>query len=540
MKINKIRLDFDRYLCECTSSHCVMMSGKKEYIPKKLIHLLKKKKKFAIVPKWYFEAKTNIQVEDIEKTKFVSFGGKILDSHKSENCQLTESKKFPLRPKQRELCLRHIKSRYTAWVSDAGTGKTLCTATIAYSRWVSGLIKHMFVMCPAHLVKQWNDLVASYFPDFKDFTVVSIDSASRESSLSKSLEKFNSIDGDIELIIDESQYIKNNTAIRSKKLEKNFRAKYVQIATAFPIERSAGDLFYQFGVMNRDIIGCENYNQYERNFMILGGNDGERIVAYRHTKELKERISPYIARMTFSEVNDLIPPVKERFVYFDMNDQQKQAVSAIENLIVQMQTTSGWLPENKKYMIDTFLHKVCSGYVPSEEEINTTFKDFGNLGDSAENITKIGQIAYNPYNNRINCLKEQLKIMGDKQVIIWCKYIDEINTIKSMLPDSVVIDGSVTGKKRDVAEETFKEKKCKYLIISIGINSGLNFNNCHKTIFFSNDYSRTKRENAKLRIQRADQTKACEAVFLIANNSLDIRIWENAKHKNKVCDIFEG
>jgi len=535
----KIRLDFDRYISEFDDSHLVIIDGKKEYIPKSIIHLLKKKRKFAIVPRWYFEKKTDITIENIEETKFISIGGSILNSHKAEKCSVIESKVFPLRKKQRELVNHFISSRFIAWLCDAGTGKTICTTTIAYSRWKAGLVSNTFIMCPAHLKTQWEKLILSYYPDFSDFHIVSIDSTSTDNGLEKTLKKFNDLDGEIQLIIDESQYLKNNSANRSRNLEKNFNAEYVQIATAFPIERSAGDLFYQFGVMSREIIGCENYGQYEQNFLILGGNDGERIVAYKNTEQLKERISPYIARMEFKEVNSDIPPVAERYVYFDLNKEQKEAIGAIENLIVQMQTKTGWLPENKKYMIDTFLHKICSGYVPTQEEINTTFKDFGKLGESADNIRKIGQIAYNPYNNRIKALKEQLEILRNKQVIIWCKYIDEIKTIHSEIGNSIVIDGSVTGKKRDQAEDDFKSGKYQYLIISIGINSGLNFNNCHKTIFFSQDYSRTKRENAKLRIQRADQIKPCEAIFIVANNSLDVRIFENAKHKNKICNIFE-
>ncbi len=105
-----------------------------------------------------FEEITGIEVEPLE-THFVSLGGAILPHHKAPPCDLVESESYPLLPKQKEQVQQHISSKYTAWLCEAGTGKTLCTLTIAYSRWRAGIVKHTFVLVPASLVKQWKDLI---------------------------------------------------------------------------------------------------------------------------------------------------------------------------------------------------------------------------------------------------------------------------------------------------------------------------------------------------------------------------------------------
>lgn len=543
MSLPRIRKDFK---CIVTDEKLKAIlfrdfDGKEYWIPRSLCTLIKQKDDRVIVTiaAFKFEEITGTHVEPLETT-FATLGGDILPHHLAPGCPLIESAGYPLKPKQRELVTHHIRSLYTAWLAEAGTGKTLCTTTIAYSRWRAGLISHTFILCPASLQKQWKDLIKLYYPDFTAFTVMSTHSASMDVSLQKSIAKFRKEKGDVQLIVDESHLIRNQSARRSRNIEKKFPAKYVQIATAFPIERNAADLFYQFGTMNRKIIGEENYGAFQAKFLLFGGNDGEQIVAYQNTAELKRRISPYIARMTLAEVHSTLPEIEFHNVYFPLNTEQKQAYAALENLLARLRDNSKWVPAHKKYMINTFLLKLSSGYTPSEDEIKTTFADLGRLGESADNLRKIGAIAYNPHNNRIKKLRETLGEIGNEQVIIWCSFVDEIKTIADELPRAVAIFGEIDLKERDHIIEKFKAAQVQYLVISVAINEGFNLQCCRNAILYSDNYSRTKRENAIKRIHRIGQDKQCRVYRLLAEKSVDIRILEVGKRKDKICNIFDN
>jgi len=543
MELPRIRKDFKCIVNDKPLKAILFrdFDGKEYWIPRSLCTLIKQKSDRVIVTiaAFKFEEITGTTVEPLE-TAFASLGGDILPHHNAPECQVIESEGYPLKPKQRELVHHHVKSQYTAWLSEAGTGKTLCTLTIAYSRWRAGLITHTFILCPASLQKQWKDLIAQYFPDFTAVTVMSTHSASMETSLQKSIAKFQKAKGDVQLIVDESHLIRNQSAQRSRNIEKKFPARYVQIATAFPIERNAADLFYQFGTMHREIIGEENYFQFLKNFLLLGGNDGEQIVAYQNTAELKRRISPYIARMTLKEVYSELLPIEYHNVYFPLNTEQKQAYAALENLMIRLQEKAGWISKNKRYMINTFLLKLSSGYTPTPEEIQTTFADLGRLGESADNLRRISAIAYNPHNNRIKALREIIETIGDEQAIIWCSFVDEIKTIEAELPGAAAIFGEVDMKERDRVIDRFKAGEVKYLVISIAINEGFNLQHCRNAILYSDNYSRTKRENAIMRIHRIGQNSQCRVFRLLAEKSVDLRILEVGKRKDKICNIFDN
>lgn len=540
MSLPRIRKDFKAIAKETNKAICFLdFDGKEYWIPKSVCTLIKEKKSkiIATLAAFKFEEITGVEVEPIEKS-FASLGGEILPHHKATKCDVIESNTFPLKPKQRELVNKHINSRYTAWLCDAGTGKTLCTLTVAYSRWKAGLISNTFILVPASLQNQWEDLIKEYYPDFEAYTIRSIHSASMDSSLERLQKDFNNHIGDVQLIIDESHLLRNQSAYRSRNIEKYFKSEYVQIATAFPIERNAADLFFQFGVMSREILGEENYGAFQNKFLLLGGNDGEQIVAYQNTEELNKRISPYIARMTLVDVHGGLPDIIYKNVYFELNIEQKEAYAALENLMIRLQEKNNWMPANKRYMINTFLLKLSSGYVPTKEEIETTFKDLGKIGGSSDNIRKICNIAYNPHNNRIKALRKELEAIGNEQVIIWCSFVDEIKTLREELPNSAAIYGEKDLKTRNLILDRFKKGNFQYLVISIAINEGFNLQNCRNAILYSDNYSRTKRENAIKRIHRIGQYKQVYVRRLLAENSLDLRILEVGKRKDKICNIF--
>lgn len=529
----KIRKDFKAIIKQTENAILFLnFNGKEYWIPKSICTLIKEKKDkiVATIAAFKFEEIENIKVEPLT-TSFNLIGSEVLPHHVSE-CKLIESKTFPLLEAQKECVLKCLKSKHNAMLCDTGTGKTLMSLTIAYSRLKQGLIDNVVVFCPASLKTQWMDLSFEYFPDIK-INILSIHSASNKTSFERIFKEFKQIQGIKYLIVDESALCQNQSAKRSRNIEKHFNAEYSSILTAFPIERNAGDLFYQFGIMSRDIIGCENYGQFHSKFILLGGSDGEQEVAYKNTKELSERISPYIVRLSKKEVDKTIPDKVYHEVYFDMNENQYKAYNLINGLMSQYK----FLPKNKRYQLDVFSKKISSGYIPTNDEINSIFMNLGKLGEAANNVQRINTISFSSQNNRIDSLKNVISGI-DGQIIIWCNFIDEIRSIHSILPDSGMIFGEQNMKERDIVIKSFKENRIKYLIISIAINEGFNLQNCNHAVFYSDNYSRKKALNAEDRIHRIGQNKKCHIYRLIARKSIDERIKKVRQRKEKICNIF--
>lgn len=530
----RIRKDFKSIVKQSDKAILFIDFDNKTYwIPRSICTLIKEKENNIVVTlaTFKFEEITNIKVEPLT-TIFPTLNNEILAHHKT-NCKIIESKTTPLLLPQRKRVEQLISSKYSALFCDAGTGKTLMSLTVAYSRFKAGLINHIIVLCPAALQIQWKELTREYYPEIV-INIYSIHSTSYIDSLERIKKDYYNKIGAIQLIIDESHLCKNQTAKRSRNISKSFKAEYAMILTGFPIETNAGDLYYQFKILDSEILGAENYGQFQKSFLLLGGNDGETVVAYKNTKELAERINPYIVRLTKKEVCPNLPDKHYHEIYFDMNINQIKAYQAINELIGQYK----FMPKNKQYQLNTFCQKISTGYIPTNDEIENIFNNLGKLGEQANNVSKIGTISFNPKNSRIDLLLETIKeIKG--QVIIWCNFIDEMNAIKAILPNSEIINGENTNE-RDKFIKLFQTGKLQYLIISIAINEGFNLQNCNNEIFFSDNYSRTKAINAEDRCHRIGQTKEVHIYKFIARNSLDERIKKIRERKTEICNIFEN
>lgn len=543
MSLPKIRKEFKSILKETPKAVLFQDFDKKEYwIPRSLVTLVKEKKDMVVatLAAFKFEEITGIEVEDMKKS-FVSMGGTPLEIHKVEISELVESKTKPLFEVQRNVLLKHhIFCCYHALFWDAGTGKTISALTLANTSFTFGFTDVCVVLCPAHIKEQWKEAVTTAFPELP-VKIFSIQSTSFEKSLEKFVEAFGKIEGRKHLIVDESHLIKNQSAKRSKNVFRYVKSDFTTICTATPIGRNAGDLYYQFAVMDKAIIGEENYGSFEKHFLLLGGSDGERVVALQNTKDLSERISPYISFLSKKDIRKNMPEKRYLKYEFELNDNQRKAIGYINGLIYQIQSRSksGYIPKEKSYQISSFLQKIASGFVPTDDELSSVFANLGTLGEMADNIQKIKDIQYQSNNNRLLMLK---KVIDEhpEPAIIWCKYIEEANEVHRALPQSRLMIGEIPLKQRWNYCKEFRQGKFKYLIASVQLGSGIDLPEINLSINYSATWDLINRKQLEERTHRIISEKDTLLIDLIARNSIDERIHQVLEYKEEIANIFNG
>lgn len=543
MAIPRIKKEFKAIVKETAKAICFLDFDKTHHwIPKSVCTLIKQKKDKVVttLAVFKFEEITGIEVEDM-KTPFVSMGGKVLERHKVQGVELIESEVKPLFPVQRETLLKyHLNSRYHALFWKAGTGKTLCSLTLANSYYTYDSIDVVVVLCPAHLQNQWREYAEEVFNDLP-IKILSIQSTSFDKSLTNIIAKYNHIQGRKHLIIDESHYIKNQGAKRTKNIYKYIKSDFTTLCTATPIGRNAGDLYYQFAMLDTAIINEENYNSFQKHFLLLGGQDGEKVVALQNTKALSDRISPYISFLTKKDIRPNQPPKKYVRKEFEMSTHQRKAITYINGLIHQIQskTKNGYIPKEKSYQINGFLQKIASGFVPNEEELKSIFANLGTLGEMADNVHRIKEIQYQSNNNRIEALQEVLA-KYNQSAIIWCKYIDEVEELSRTLPNSRKMFGVVKLKDRWQMCKDFRQGKFKYLIASLQLGNGLDLPEINLSINYTTTWDLINRKQLEDRTDRIISEHATTVIDLVAKNSIDERILEVLDYKEEIASIFNG
>ncbi len=546
-QLPRIRKDFASILNDEPTRKAILFKdfdGKEYWIPRSLCTLIKKKKECVIVTiaAFKFEEIENIKVEHIGSL-FIDSGGVAKSEFISEEIELLPSATMEAIPAQQSEIERLAKVKFGFCFWDTGTGKTYGTLQIAYSRLKAGLIDQFVILCPASLQFQWKYFINYYYPDIEPhkFIVLSIHSASFGTSFERIRDLFNTLEGRKMLIIDESHLIKNQTAKRTRNIAKTFRCDYGICASATPIGKNAGDLYYQAVTLHPALIGFENYGQFQKNFLLLGGSDGEKVVAYKNTAELSQMLSPYVSHLNKSQIIEHLPGKIYRKHSYEMTGRQKKAYDKLQNLIYEFQDKNGYMPKEKSYQLSTFMQKVASGFIPSENEIKTIFENMGKLGDGAKNLALVSEIMYDSESNeRLNILNDILLEIGNQKVIIWCHYIAEIDAVNAKYPNSLVLMGGLTQKKVQQIIFDFENTEVQYLIINQDIGAGFNLQFCNHAIYYSTTYDIIKRMQSEDRIWRKGQEKQCTIYDIVALNSIDERIQEVLFFKKDIATIFRN
>jgi SNF2 family DNA or RNA helicase len=552
MSLPKIRKDFLSIVIKTDKAILFKdFDGKEYWVPRSLISLVKNRKdedtgrKYvsAVIAAFKFEDITGIKVEEMDKV-FIPSGGVVRDEFRTTAipihwCKTDEVKFYYLG--QREAVERGIEMKYQALFCEPRTGKTLISLTIAQSRLVAGVIDHVIIVCPASLKENWKRDIPRYFPDADTsrYMVLSVNSMSFKSSMPRIVEQFKSITGRKMVIYDESHLIKNHSAKRTKNSDKYFSHDFAMVLTGTEVERSLSDVYHQYGIMNKSIIGAENYNQFAKNFMLFGGRDGEQIVAYQNTKQFGEMVSPITSFLRLHDLDTDIPIPIETVEYYDMSDNQREAYKRIEGLIDVFTNKDGWIADTKRYQIDSLLAKISTGYIPSDEELTGIFGNLGKLGEGADNVARVKNILYDEQNQRLEVLKRILA-ENPEPVVIWCVYKDEVAAVKKILPEAGVIEGGLGAKKITKIEADFASGKYPHIICNEALSLGFTLARANLIIFFNAGMSRTQRFQSIRRSMLLGKHDQIRVIDIVARRSFDERVREILKHKEKIGKVFRN
>jgi SNF2 family DNA or RNA helicase len=146
------------------------------------------------------------------------------------------------------------------------------------------------------------------------------------------------------------------------------------------------------------------------------------------------------------------------------------------------------------------------------------------------------------HRQKLDELLEVLEEIGDKPVIIWCNFKNEIQTIENELKKlgkSVVTAYSET-KDVDVSVVEFKKGEAQYMIAHPQtLKYGVTFTQCTYAVYYSLSYSYDDYYQSHDRIYRKGQTKPCTFIFLLCHDTIDELIYEALHDKRDLADAIK-
>lgn len=403
---------------------------------------------------------------------------------------------------QQEAIDKLSKVKVGALFMDMGTGKTLTALKLFDIRRQKGKVDRLIFLCPISSKKNLMDEVAKH-TDYvygKDYLIYGIDSISQSDRIY--LELLQTVNNRDMLVLDESTYIKNPHAIRTKRaLAISEQTQYKLIMTGTPITKFVKDLWGQITFLSPLIFNYQSYYQFAANHLIFDKERGY-IVSDANVDYLTQKLSPYVYEKGIEEIKDMPDQVFLSTVY--------------------------QMSKKRQALYDYTLNKILGEIFLQDASDTIIYQLFTEL-------QKV--VSYDP--ERIEILEYVLdKLNPEQQAIIWFKYKMERNLIIDFLRKRGSTYSIFDGEHKQ--EEEFKSKKTQFLVANIQTGShAQNFQNCHYAIFYSNSFDYATRLQAERRIWRTGQPHKCIYYDIISNAGIEDLIISSLSKKEDLLRNFQ-
>ena len=422
-----------------------------------------------------------------------------------------------------------ISDGFFALFMDMGTGKTKTTidifSVLVHEKLASGLI----VMCPKPLMAVWEDEIPKHSSlkiavyrwdrrttkkaeaEYKAFMdekgpkafIINIEAFQTPNDMMRS-RLFSFMDNNKCFgIVDESSYIKESSAHRTKNITKFMnRLPFRMILTGTEIVNSPLDLFAQFEAMKNGFWDVKSFYLFQLKFAILadqygsGGRTFKKVVGYRKLEELLDRITPFVFRARKEDCLDL-PAKIYQVLHVELSAAQRSAYDSLKKHLVAVLESGEILSVANKVSLFTKFRQIPGGLVKIEGLDTVIEKDPPKLQALLADIAE-----------------------WTGPVIVWAAFTHEILLLVenlSKIGPTVAFYGDIKQEQRDANVRSFQKGDARFFVgnpQSAGF--GLNLQVCHLQYVYSRHLSPAVNWQAEDRTDRMGQEHQCIYKSLVA------------------------
>ena len=399
---------------------------------------------------------------------------------------------------------------------DTGCGKTLCGIEIA---------KHLgrtLVLCPLSIIETaWVDDCNKFYPELKIVNCWNNSKQKRIEALNidadiyvMNYESFKILKNEIRkknsqcMIVDESSVMKNmKSQITTDILSCVEFIPRRYVLSGCPTPNHNLEIFPQIKFCNPDMFG-NNYLGFQASCF---HQNLENPHIWYQTQDDKDKFfrklsegSIFVNKEDCVDLPDKIFSIKE----FDLEKEQRKYYNDILNDIREHINEWSKFEFTAKLMK---LREVVSGFVIQKDGSVLDFKT-----------------------NKDSILEDTLCEIGDKQVIVWCQFIHEIERLAEKFGGVALTSKT---KNRDDIIRGFKNGDIKLLFTHPRLlGKGATFTNCTYNIYYSLSFSYEEFKQSQDRIHRIGQTNKCTYIILQGKNTIDQKIYNCLQRKGNAVD----
>lgn len=248
-----------------------------------------------------------------------------------------------------------------------------------------------------------------------------------------------------------------------------------------PLAHSPLDIWAQADFLDPTVLGDSFYAF--RNRYTIPATFHRGIVGYQNVEELERRMAPIMYVADKSVIT--LPPLVESERFYTMS---KKVSDEYWSLYDKFESTL--VPEIEYGQKITALLKcqqLCSGFIKHEDQITEVHTD------------------------KVKLLLETLEEIGDKPVIIFCRFQHEITMIKKAIGTC----GEISGRQSDLLP--FQNGEVDRLVVQVQAGSvGIDLTRADTAIYYSLDWSLSNYDQSQARVHRPGQTQTTHLIYLLS------------------------
>ena len=417
---------------------------------------------------------------------------------------------------------------YFALFMDMGTGKTKVTIDDMSYLYLNNKLQFVLVIAPNSNYMTWADEIQTHSivrtnvyrhkvdkkfefkQDRLNYYLINTEAFSHQSGIAKVQSYVQSMRNVMACVVDESTWIKNRTAKRTKNIIKLTKGvRYKRILSGFPVTKSPLDLFSQCNFLQTGLLGTDNFFAFRAAYSLMKpittitGRVIQEPYKYINLDKLLNILRGFSYRTRKSECLDLPPKIYHTRMV-PMTPEQKRIYSELkDNARTILQDKEATYQNRLTEIVK--LHQVANGYV---------------MTDDGKRI----DLSSNKINEIFNIIEET-----DDKIIIWSTYVYTINKISEALENKygkksvVTFYGAVSVKDRHKRVEDFQNNdKVRFFVANPSTGGiGLTLTAANTVIYFCNNFNLEQRVQSEDRAHRKGQKKVVNYIDLITENTID-------------------
>jgi SNF2 family DNA or RNA helicase len=345
------------------------------------------------------------------------------------------------------------------------------------------------------------------------------------------------------VVLDESHRIKSpgsRVSLYCSELGK--RVPYRMALTGTPAHNSPLDVYAQYRFLDPGVFGT-NFSAFRDRYAVMGGYGGYQVIAYRISptlpdgqpnpyyslkldREFQERMYLIAFRVRTGDVLDL-PPEMDEERRFDLSDSARKIYTKLYRDMVA-DVGSGKVTVTNALTRLLRLQQITSGFLPVE--------------DDNGNTTNLQQIDTSKQELLADLLED---LPVHEPLVVFFRFIHDADAIRQKVEAAGRRYYELSGRVNQLEDwKTERSDDLPASVIAVQIRAGgagVDLTRACYCVYYSLGFSLGDYDQSRYRINRPGQTRPVRFYHLIANGTVDKKVYTALKAKTDVVShIVDG